>query len=269
MVGASVESGQVRLYVRMEGFCPFALFVDEDMHRDAQEELARHYARDRYGPKADVDLVLVRCVLFTGNDLLMDFACVKRKQQKRLQAPLNAEALSAVNSKQSQLQEMKSKSTFINVLPVYQGSGSPEAVRESYRSKATSTLGSNHVVSREANDAALLMPSTTYLSFVAFHRLVLMMTDPRNPQRELYTRIFLLTYRQFVSPKELLDRILERYEVPLLTKSGESDRSPLEHQIFLELRRDIQFIVFWVLEFWVKNYYEDFADDTLYYHLER
>ncbi|KEG09240.1 guanine nucleotide releasing protein [Trypanosoma grayi] len=256
--------GQTRLYVRMEGLCPFALLLDDDASADVLERAARHYACERYGLKADAEHVMVRRILFTGGDQLIDFALVRKKRLP--------EDLPDAESTATPARNVGRNFAFVDVLPAYHNSDSPDAVRESYRTGATSALDDHEVTAKsrgakEAWDAAALLPSPLYFSFVAFNRLVLMMTDPRGLQRELLTRVVLLTYRQFVSADELLERLIERYEVPPLVKLGEADRSPLEHHAYVELCREIQCTVFSVLELWVKSYYEDFSNDALHLRL--
>ncbi|EKF29759.1 hypothetical protein MOQ_006442 [Trypanosoma cruzi marinkellei] len=260
VMGTSADRGQTRLYVRMEGFPPFALVVSEDLSPEALEYVARQYVRDRYGPGAGTEHLLVRRINFAGSDKLMDF--VKGEKTHLTVNPLVNKTLTGTST-----DHVGKNFTFVKILPAYHDSESPEAIRGSYRTADAAVFNENLPEGSEGGAAAAFIPSSKYMSFIGFSRLVLMMTDPRNPQRDLFTRVVLLTYRQFATPEELLEQLIERYEVPALTRSGESDRSSLEHQFYMELRRDIQRAVFNVLELWVESYYEDFGNEVLFRRL--
>ncbi|RNF03493.1 guanine nucleotide releasing protein [Trypanosoma conorhini] len=260
VAAASADWGQLRLYVRMEGLSPFALIVDEELTLEALEQTARRYVRDRYGPRADADHLLLRLIKFSGSDNLMDFSRA-RKPHSPVKTLADAKLTEYTAS------DAGDDYAFVKVLPAYHDSNSPEAIRASFRILRAPVLNDGFAAGVEGGGAAALIPSSTYMSFAGFHRLVLMMTDPRNPQRDLFARVVLLTYRQFVTPEELLGRLIERYHVPALTRPGAAARSALERRCYLELCRDIQSAVFGVLELWVKCYYEDFSSDALYHRL--
>ncbi|RNF21651.1 guanine nucleotide releasing protein [Trypanosoma cruzi] len=260
VMGTSAERGQTRLYVRMEGLPPFALIVSEDLSPEALEYVARQYVRDRYGSGAGTEHLLVRRINFAGSDKLMDFA--KREKTHSIVKSLVNKTLTGTST-----DHVGNNFAFVKTLPAYHGSESPEAIRGSYRTSDAPVLDENLPEVSEGGGAAAFIPSSTYMSFIGFCRLVRMMTDPHNPQRDLFTRVVLLTYRQFATPEELFEQLIERYEVPALSRPGESDRSPLAHQFYTELRRDIQRAVFNVLELWVENYYEDFSNDVLFHRL--
>ncbi|RNF10036.1 guanine nucleotide releasing protein [Trypanosoma rangeli] len=260
VAGTSAGRGLIRLYVRMEGLIPFALLLDDELTPEALEHAARHYVRDRYGPKADADHRLVRRINFAGSDVLMDFAHtvkphspVRPRVDKKLTEPSSDGVGNGI--------------AFVKVLPAYHDSNSPEAIRASCIILRAPILNDGAAAGMGGGGAAALIPSSTYMAFIGFHRLVLMMTDPRNPQRDLYTRVALLTYRQFVTPDELLGRLIERHDVPAITRPGAGVRSALEQHCYQELRREIQSAVFSVLELWVKSYYEDFSSDALHSRL--
>jgi len=87
-------------------------------------------------------------------------------------------------------------------------------------------------------------------------KLVQRLTYEKYPDTD-FMNAFLLTYRSFTTPPELLALLIARYDVPELKEGSEKDRQEYykNHQHPIRLR------VFNVMRSWVDKYFYDFAED--------
>jgi len=87
-------------------------------------------------------------------------------------------------------------------------------------------------------------------------KLVQRLTYEKYPDTDFVTA-FLLTYRSFTTPPELLALLIARYDVPELKEATEKERQ----EFVKNQQHPIRLRVFNVLRAWVANYFYDFAED--------
>lgn len=98
---------------------------------------------------------------------------------------------------------------------------------------------------------------TTMIKAGTLEKLVEKLTYYRLPSGD-YISAFLLTYRSFTNASVLLDLLIRRYNVePPMDIDDEKQRSLYFSRKIIPIRLR----VFNVIKMWIKNNYEDFADD--------
>lgn len=242
----SGEAGLMRLFVRVEGMSPFSLLLKDNLLPEHYEEIATKYFNETYVVSREPqELILIRRVHFQTNDVLLDF---KRKKTTRQRAA--AQVTSA--------------------LATVKATGGPDAAEslvtdDHLYERATSKKIKNELV---VTDAMSTVPQceTHHLPLgISFNRLIALITDPTSSP--FLEDVFFITFRQFATPNDVLTKLIERYETPLLTKVGEPQRSPLDQRLYHEMCLSVKTKVFKVLERWVQEAYFDFADDIVYSRL--
>jgi hypothetical protein len=228
--------GIMRLFVRVEGHTPFCLILADNLLPEHLEEIAVKYFRENWhSTRQAPDLVLIRRVKFKNNDRMFDF----RKKKRLVKAPLisggDRNAQSAVS--------------------VYQNTFQPELIKQELI--ATNTPGS---LGAYASSELIIKGAT-------LGRLVMKITDPIAVAFE--RDVLLMTYRSFATATDLLDRLIDRYEVPQIARLGHAQRSPPDRAYYDDVVVAVRAKVFEVLEEWVDKYYFDFSEDTVHGKLHR
>ena len=229
----------MRLFVRIEGASPFCLVLQDNLLPEHYVEIATKYNRERWhATRSPPELVLIRRVVFRNNDQLLDF---RKKKAKGVRAPV------AAPTDPQQLRDPTH---------VYDTTHQADMIKQEL------------VVTNPAS-AAVVAHCETELIFksITLNRLIQKMTDPSTSN--FVEDVFWDTYRAFTTPGEVLDKLFERYEVPPLTKIGDSQRSPLDEAHYVIYQEQTRMRVVQALEHWVERYYFDFADDTLHHKLSR
>ena len=229
----------MRLFVRVEGQSPFALILQDNLLPEHYIEIAQQYYKENWRlARAQPELVLVRRLVFQNRDQLLDF---KKKAPAKAITP--AAAAVAVEPKRP-------------VSRLYDSTYQPERILQEM------TVTNPAVASMVAYcESELVIKSST------LDRLVLKITDPASPP--FVEEVFWDTYRAFTKPAEVLDKLVERYEVPELVRIAEAERSPLDVQYYAELRLRARLKVVQCLEHWIEKYYFDFSEDPVYHTLRR
>eukprot|EP01156_Anaeramoeba_ignava_P005919 Anaeramoba_ignava/a347316_22.p1 GENE.a347316_22~~a347316_22.p1 ORF type:complete len:460 (+),score=143.59 a347316_22:1220-2599(+) len=93
----------------------------------------------------------------------------------------------------------------------------------------------------------------TILCAASINRLIQILTGVEKAKRE-FMRVFFMTYQTFMTPKELLKKLVERFHVPKIFQ--------MDDEQFLSYKKIIQARVCQVLKFWLRNSYSDF-DESL------
>lgn len=226
--------GIMRLFVRVEGHTPFCLMLADNLLVEHLEEIAVKYFRENWhSTRQAPELVLIRRVKFKNNDRMFDF----RKKRRTLRAPLTLERPPTTASP-------------------YQNTHQPGLIKQELIS--TNPQGALGAYC----ETELLIKGAT------LGRLLMKMTDP--PASGPFIKdVFLMTYRSFATAQEVLEMLIDRYDVPQLTRLGHSQRSPPDVMYYDDVALSVRAAVFDVLETWVDKYYFDFADDALYSKLHR
>ena len=226
----------MRLFVRVEGLSPFSLILQDNLLAEHYEEIAVKYFRENWHTTRQApELMLIRRIIFKNNDQLLDF-----KRKKR-----NIKAPSLTPSKPADPSQR-----------VYATTGQAEMIRQEMvvTNPPVPSLGVH-------SETELLIKS------ISLNRLVMKMTDPTvSPFLE---NVFWVTYRSFSSSGEVLEKIIERYDVPPLARIGEHERSPTDAAYYNELRLRVRMRIFQLLENWVERFYFDFAEDNVHRRLSQ
>eukprot|EP01063_Lacrimia_lanifica_P015970 TRINITY_DN22608_c0_g1_i1.p1 TRINITY_DN22608_c0_g1~~TRINITY_DN22608_c0_g1_i1.p1 ORF type:complete len:573 (+),score=280.55 TRINITY_DN22608_c0_g1_i1:62-1720(+) len=225
------EPHKMRLFVRVKGSSPFVLLCDDNLLLDHYKEIAVKYFTERWtGVRTCPELVLVRCLVFKNKDRLLDF---KRR----------------VRSQVLDLRQLN-KNTYDTdeVGDVYRESFSGDQIKQSMvvTDPSTQPLVENC-------ETELIIKS------ISLDRLIVKMTDPNTAQ--YVTEVVWDTFREFARPSLMLEKLLERYEVPPLNQVGEPQRSPIDAAMYNVMRYKIQMRVVALLERWVETAYFDFTDE--------
>lgn len=247
---ASMQSGMMRLFVRIEGVTPFSLVLQDNLLPEHYVEIATQYYRERQSRSAP-DLILIRRMLFSNKDILLDFRRKKNQQKRQVLAPSKAVAVSGGALSPGQV-----ATTFagVEVVNVYDSTKQADRIRQ-------------ELVVTDAIPNSLHCETELMYMYVSFHRLCLLLLDPTvSPFLE---SVFLDTYRQFASPRDVLERCIERYDVPPIASIGEPQRSPLDVDYYRELQMKIRLRVFEFLEHWVEQCFFDFSDDATFQRLRK
>jgi hypothetical protein len=225
--------GIMRLFVRVEGHTPFCLILADNLLVEHLEEIAIKYFRENWhSTRQAPELVLIRRIKFKNNDRLFDF----KKRKRTVRAPLIMDRSSQVPS-------------------VYTNTHQPDMVKQELIT--TNPQGAFGAYC----ETELLVKGAT------IGRLVMKMTDPN--ASPFLRDVFLMTYRTFATAQEVLERLIDRWDVPQLARLGHSQRSPPDRAYYDDVILDVRLRVFDVLEAWVSNYYYDFAEDSLHAKLHR
>ena len=228
--------GIMRLFVRVEGHTPFCLILADNLLPEHLEEIAVKYFRENWhSTRQAPDLVLIRRVKFKNNDRMFDF----RKKKRVVKAPM-------IMGSERGMQASAS---------VYQNTHQPELLKQEHI--ATNTPGSLGAYS----SSELIIKGAT------LGRLVMKITDPVAVAFE--RDVLLMTYRSFATASDLLDRLIDRYDVPQIARLGHAQRSPPDRAYYDDVVVAVRAKVFEVLEVWVERYYFDFADDQVHAKLHR
>eukprot|EP01065_Artemidia_motanka_P030453 TRINITY_DN36484_c0_g1_i1.p1 TRINITY_DN36484_c0_g1~~TRINITY_DN36484_c0_g1_i1.p1 ORF type:complete len:564 (+),score=189.57 TRINITY_DN36484_c0_g1_i1:59-1693(+) len=221
---------KMRLFVRVKGSSPFVLVLQDNLLLEHCKEVATLYFKKKWEARSTLPcppLVLVRAVQFRNRDRLLDF----KRRRVRSADPLEmAMAQGGAGG------------------GVYSESSSPDVIRQS-------------MVVTNPSTAPLIENCETELivKTLTLDRLIVKITDPHSA--EYLTEVFWDTYREFARPPVVLQKLLERYEVPPLARDGDPQRSPAEHAYHQRLRYQIQMRVIQQLEHWVRTAYFDFTDE--------
>ncbi|EFC50241.1 rasGEF domain-containing protein [Naegleria gruberi] len=105
--------------------------------------------------------------------------------------------------------------------------------------------------------------------FISLNRLILLLTDETRFE-PFFVKVFWLCYRSFVKPKFVLQKLLERFDVPPLNSSSESATVPIgqyesldEYHYHTDLKSNAQIITAKLILEWVENHYYDFDDKMI------
>jgi hypothetical protein len=227
--------GIMRLFVRVEGHTPFSLILQDNLLPEHLEEIAVKYFRENWhSTRQAPELVLIRRVKFKNNDRMFDF----RKKKRTMRAPLGL-----INERTTPLAS------------VYQNTHQPELIKQELI--ATNPQGA----------LGAYCETELLIKGASIGRLIMKMTDPLGSA--FIRDVFLMTYRSFATVSDVLERLIDRYDVPQLTRLGHSQRSPPDRAYYDDVALAVRLKVFDVLEEWVDKYYFDFADDVVHAKLHR
>mmetsp|Transcript_68 Transcript_68/g.79 ORF Transcript_68/g.79 Transcript_68/m.79 type:complete len:516 (-) Transcript_68:40-1587(-) len=90
------------------------------------------------------------------------------------------------------------------------------------------------------------------------YKLIEKLTEESGKGTSQYTGSFLLTYRSFLTPRQLLQLLIKRYNVPTpasIVNTEEEDNFNKHYKKHIKLR------VWYVLKFWIENHFYDFEED--------
>ena len=235
--------GLMRLFVRIEGASPFCLVLDDNLLPDHYSQIAQKYFKENWtSTRQPPELVLIRRIIFRSKDQLFDF---RRKKKSNSNVQLKSGG-TAVLSKLGPSITTK----------VYDPLLSPDVIRQ-------------ELVVTNPPSAAMVAHSETDLVIkaVTLNRLIIKMTDPTSTG--FLEDVFLDTYRAYATAHEVLDRVIERYDIPPIARVGHPQRTPLDVDHYVETQQAIRLRIFRFLEKWVRRYFFDFADDNAYHKLTR
>lgn len=238
----------MRLYVRIEGVTPFCLMLQDNLLPEHYVEIATRHYKERQSRNAP-DLVLIRRLVFSNKDQLLDFRRKKTTAQKRQQA-----TVAVTNGGTLLPGQLVTTAAGVEITNVYDSSKQPERIRQ-------------ELVVTDAMPNIATCETEHMIMYVSFNRLMLLILDPTvSPFIE---NVFLDTYRQFATPRDVLERCIERYDVPDIASVGEAQRSPLDGDYYRELSMRVRLRVFQFLEHWVDQCFFDFADDQTFFRLKK
>ncbi|KYR00579.1 Ras guanine nucleotide exchange factor [Tieghemostelium lacteum] len=127
-------------------------------------------------------------------------------------------------------------------------------------SGSTNSLGSsiNGFGSGPMSPAKHLQEESKIIKAASLNKLVIILTPEKNHDME-FTKTFLLTYQSFTTPEKLLQKLVQRYHVPIekLSKSGLAEHM-IKNQVSV-----IQLRVVNTLKTWIKDYFSDFNDKLI------
>jgi hypothetical protein len=240
----------MRLFVRIEGVTPFALILQDNLLPEHYDEIATTHYKERQSRNAP-DLILIRRIVFRNKDQLLDFRrkrTAAQKKQLQLSAPVPAANTTLLPG------QVTSSFAGVEIVNIYDSTKQADRIRQEL------------VVTDTIANAPLCETELVFMN-VSFHRLLLLILDPTvSPFIE---HVFLDTYRQFATPREVLERCIERYDVPPIAAVREPQRSPLDADYYRELQVKIRLRVFQFLEHWVEQCFFDFADDATFSRLKK
>eukprot|EP01062_Namystynia_karyoxenos_P067724 TRINITY_DN61775_c0_g1_i1.p2 TRINITY_DN61775_c0_g1~~TRINITY_DN61775_c0_g1_i1.p2 ORF type:complete len:586 (+),score=217.63 TRINITY_DN61775_c0_g1_i1:71-1759(+) len=232
--GEPPQPHKMRLFVRVKGSSPFVLVLQDNLLLEHYKEIAANYFRRKWEQRSTLPcpaLVLVRAIRFRNCDRLLDF----KRRRARVHDPLELPGARA-----GEVGEPAGG--------VYCESYSPDVIRQ------------NMVVTNPTTTPIIENCETELIvKTLSLDRLIMKITDPFSAQ--YLSEVFWDTYREYARPPVVLQKFLERYEVPPLVTDGEPQRTPTEHAYHQRLRYQIQMRVVQQLEHWVKTAYFDFTDD--------
>lgn len=223
----------MRLFVRVKGSSPFVLLLQDNLLLEHCKEIALNYFQRKWETRSTLPcpvLVLVRAIRFRNSDRLLDF----KRRRFRMKDPL----------------EIPSSGAQAQGVGVYCESQSPDVILQSM--VVTNPNTTNLIVNCETE---LVVKNCTV------DRLIMKITDPHSA--EYLSEVFWDTYREFARPPVVLQKLLERYEVPPLAQDGDPQRPPTEHAYHGRLRYQIQMRVLQQLEHWVRTAYFDFTEEMV------
>ena len=234
--------GLMRLFVRVEGSSPFCLVLDDNLLPMHYEQIAVDYFQKTFGPRKAPELVLIRRIIFRNKDQLFDF---RRKKKGAQVGPAKAAAAQATSKL------------------------GPSITTKVYDALLSADVIKQELVATNPPTAAMVAHTETDLivKAITLNRLICKMTDPT--ATHFLEDVFLDTYRCFATVNEVLDRLIERYDVPPIAKVGQPMRSPLDVAHYVETQYRIKLRVFNLLQKWIRRYFFDFADDGAYHKLTR
>ncbi|KAJ9454318.1 Ras guanine nucleotide exchange factor R [Diplonema papillatum] len=227
---APSEPRKMRLFVRVKGSSSFVLLADDNLLLEHYKEIAVKYFKERWtGVRQCPELILVRCLCFNNKDRLLDF---KRRMRN-----------------------------YANPLDIQKPTTSTAEVGEVYSESFNADLVKQNMVVTDPFTPALIGNCETELVVknLSLDRLIIKITDPNTAQ--YVAEVFWDTYREYARPQIVLQKLLERYEVPALVRIGEPQRSPADHALHQMVKYKIQMKVIELLEHWVSEMYYDFTDD--------
>ena len=226
------RSYMMRLFVRVKGSTPFVLLCHDNLLVEHYKEIAVRYFNERWvGVRQCPELILVRVCCFKNKDKLLDFKRRIRTVSGDATRKVRPDAQAAAGGDS-----------------VYSESFNPDLIKQ-------------NMVVTDSNTPLLVMNCETELlvKTVSLDRLIVKITDPHTAQ--FMSEVFWDTYREFARPPVVLQKLLERYEVPPLVREGQAQRSPAEFAVHGLLTYRVQMKVVQQLERWVENAYFDFSDE--------
>eukprot|EP00758_Cryptobia_borreli_P002178 Tbor_TRINITY_DN2838_c0_g1::TRINITY_DN2838_c0_g1_i1::g.23142::m.23142/K03099/SOS; son of sevenless len=240
--------GFMRLFVRVDGITPFTLMLPDNLVYSNYVEIATKYFKEmRSNARENRELTLIRRIHFNNNDILLDFKRKMSTSEKSVLA-LNSTTVSHVN--RERVPDILSES-LVDMRPLYT-SINPMKLRSEFL--VTETL-----------PTVPACETQNMIVNISFNRLITLITSVNcSPFNE---DVFWVTYRQFATPKDVLKKLIERYNTPRLTNVGEAQKDVFDQCIYEEMATSVKTKVFNVLENWVTRCFFDFSDDTLYRHL--
>lgn len=101
---------------------------------------------------------------------------------------------------------------------------------------------------------------------ISLNRLILLLSDPGAD--DFLLTVFWYTYRSFTNPKVILQKMIERFDVPPLACIPEertNDQHTRMHEMYynMEIKSRVQMKVGRILVQWVTDYFFDFDDDMV------
>ena len=219
---------KMRLFVRVKGSSPFVLLCQDNLLLEHYRELAVKYFNDKWsGVRQCPELVMIRCINFNNKDRLLDFK--RRIRGVGVDLRKRGENDNDIGS-------------------VYSESYNPDLIKQ------------NMVVSEPVTPLLTENCETEMIiKNLSLDRLIMKLTDPHTAQ--FVSEVFWDTYREFARPAVVLQKLIERYEVPPIVRVGEAQRSPSELAVHHLTRYKIQMKVIEQMEYWVDNAYFDFTDE--------
>ena len=236
----------MRLFVRVEGSTPFGLILNDNLlHEHLVEISTKYYKAELQGNRPGSDIVLIRRINFNNGDALFDFR--RARQTGTASRSIGAGQLTTAPESESILKPGKVVKTpqGVDITNVYSSTHQPDVVHQ----ELTVTDTQPNVAACETLHMYL---------YVTFSRLIMLLTDPTTSP--MVEDAFWDTYRQFAAPRDVLERLIERYEVPPIADVRDPQRSPLDLEEYGWVREGIRRRVFEMLEHWVERYYFDFSD---------
>ena len=231
----------MRLFVRVEGSVPYALVLPDNLLPEHYTQIAvKHYNEQWHHSRQPPELVLLRRVVFRNSDQLLDFRFRRTKkidEKSMLKRAAEVEA------------SLKEKSD--DKLRIEYERMTPAMVRESL---VVTNPVSNNII--QNCDTELVIKSLT------LSRLIMILTDPH--VTTYWREVFWTTFRVFAKPIDVLNLLIQRYEVPGLTKVNDPQRSPLDEAYYQYSTNQTRMRVMNLLETWTSEYLFDFADEALY-----
>ncbi|EGG19007.1 Ras guanine nucleotide exchange factor [Cavenderia fasciculata] len=135
-----------------------------------------------------------------------------------------------------------------------QSGGIPLPNNLSSASLLSSSSSINHMNMNNNNNNNDPSNNIKAIKAASLNKLVILLAPEKNHDLE-YTKIFLLTYQSFTTPEKLLQKLIQRYNVPQL--AGQTEEEWKKIAIYIQLR------VVNVLKNWVKESFSDLNDKMI------